>query len=58
MRYNALFADAEVGEDVFEDVGGGDFAGDGAEVVEHLADILAQKVGRQAVVEGIECRLQ
>ena len=36
-----LFPDAEFGEDGLEDVGGGDFAGDFAEVVEDAADILA-----------------
>ncbi len=36
-----LLADAEFGEDGLEDVGGGDFAGDFAEVVDDVADILA-----------------
>ena len=36
-----LLADAEFGEDVLEDVVGGDFARDLAEVVEYLADIFA-----------------
>ena len=35
-----------------EDVVGGDFAGDLAEVVEYLADILANKIRRDVVVEG------
>ena len=46
-----LLADAEFGEDGVEDVVGGDFAGDLAEVVEYLADILADKVRRDIVVE-------
>ena len=39
---NNLFSDAEFGEDGVEEVGGGDVAGDGADVVHNLADILAQ----------------
>ena len=38
---NRLLADAELGEDGLEDVGGGDFAGDFAEVVDDAADIFA-----------------
>ena len=53
-----LFADAEVGEDVFEDVGGGDFAGDGAEVVHYLADVFAKEVAADAVVERRESRFE
>ena len=41
----ALFADAEAGEDGVEEVGGGDGAGDGAEVVEGFADVLGYEVG-------------
>ena len=36
-----LFSYAELGEDFGEDLVGGDFAGDGAEVVNGKADILA-----------------
>ena len=46
-----LLSDAEFGEDGVEDVVGGDFAGYLAEVVEYLADILADKVRRDIVVE-------
>ena len=42
--YAILLADAEFGEDGVEDVVRGDFAGDLAEVVENLADVLAHKV--------------
>ena len=41
MCYEGLFTDAELGEDGLEDVGGGDFAGDLAEVVDDAADVLA-----------------
>ena len=41
-----------------QDVGGGDFACDLAEVVDGEADILAQQVRRQAIVQPVECRLQ
>ena len=37
-----LLADAEFGEDGVEDVVGGDVAGDLAQVVEGLANVLAQ----------------
>ena len=42
MCYRRLFPDAELGEDGLEDVGGGDFAGDFAEVVDDAADVLAE----------------
>ena len=40
-----LLAYTEVGEDGVEDVVGGDGAGDGAEVVGHLAEVFGQEVG-------------
>ena len=40
-----LFADAEAGEDGGEEVGGGDSAGDEAEVVKGFADVLGDEVG-------------
>ena len=43
----ALFADAEFGEDGLEDVVGGDGTGDFAYVVDYRADILRNKVGRE-----------
>lgn len=49
-----LFADAELGEDVVEDFVGGDLAGDGAKVVEDLAEVFAQQVGGKAFVEGLQ----
>ena len=39
-----LLSDAEVGEDVAEDVVGGDFAGDFAQVVHGFAYVLADEV--------------
>lgn len=49
-----LFSDAEVGEDVVEEGVGGDGAGDGAEVVEGLADVLGDEVGGDAVLDGVD----
>ena len=40
-----LLTDTEFREDGVENVVGGDFAGDFAEVVEYLANIFADKVG-------------
>lgn len=48
------FTDAEVGEDVVEEGVGGDGAGDGAEVVEGLADVLGDEVGGDAVLDGVD----
>lgn len=45
-------ADAELGEDSVEDFVGRYAAGDGAEVVEDLADVFAQQVGREVVGES------
>ena len=39
---NYLFSDAEVGEDGLEDVVGGDFASDLAEVVDYTAYVFTQ----------------
>ena len=41
---NYLFPDAEAGEDVAEDVVGGDFAGDFAQIVHGFAYVLADEV--------------
>lgn len=41
-----LLSDAEVGEDGGEDFGGGDFSGDGAEVVDGFAEVYHYQVGR------------
>ena len=49
-----LFADAEVGEDFTEDVVGGDFAGDFAEPVEALANVLVQQVAAQTAVQAVD----
>ena len=48
-----LFPDAEVGEDVAEDFIGADFAGDGAEVIEGLAEVLGNQIGRDAVLKAV-----
>ncbi len=44
---NRLFSDAEAGEDGLEDFGGGDGAGDGAEVVDDFAEVLGDEVAAQ-----------
>ena len=49
-----LFADAEVGEDFGEDVVGGDGAGDFAEPVEALPDVLVEEVAAEAVIEAFD----
>lgn len=41
-------ADAELREDVAEDLVRGDLSGDGAQVVEDVAELLAQQVGGAA----------
>ena len=41
---NHLFSDAEVLEDGGEEVGGGDGAGDGGEVVDGFAEVLGNEV--------------
>ena len=46
----ASLSDAKVRKYVFQDIVGSYFAGDGAEVVDGKADILAQKIGRDAVI--------
>jgi hypothetical protein len=47
------FSDAELPENFTEDLVGGDFAGDGAEVVEGFAEVLGEEVGG----EGCEALL-
>ena len=49
-----LFADAEVAEDGGEDVGGGDFAGDFAEVVHALAYVLTHEVAANAGLQSAD----
>ena len=44
MSLLLLFSDAEAGEDVAEDVVGGDFAGDFAQIVHGFAYVLADEV--------------
>ena len=44
-------SDAEIAEDVSEDFVGGDFAYDGAEVVEGFANVLGNEVGRGGAVK-------
>ena len=48
-----LFSDAEAGEDGAEDFVGGDLAGDGAEVVEGIAEVNDYEVGRKIVGESL-----
>ena len=50
---NWLFPDAEILEDIPEDFVGGDFADDGTNVVDGLADVLGDKVGRKAGTETV-----
>ena len=52
MLIGPLLSDAKAGEDLGEDVVGGDGAGDGAEVVEGAAEVLGDKVGRGAGAEA------
>ena len=40
MNIRLLLPDAEIPENIAEDLVGGDFAGDGAEVVEGFAEVL------------------
>ena len=48
-----LLSDAEVLEDVAQDLVGGDVAGDGGEVVDALTDVLTQEIARYAVFEAL-----
>ena len=48
-----LLSDAEAREDGGEDVLGGDFAGDFAEVVEREADVLGYEVAGDAGLESV-----
>ena len=48
----SLLSDAEVSEDVAEDFVCGDFADDGAEVVDGFADVLGDEVGRDGEGEA------
>ena len=53
--YKPSFADAKIRKDVREHFGGGNVAsGNRAEVADHLTDLLAQQVGRQALVEPFD----
>ncbi len=46
-----LLADAKFTEDMAQDVVRGDFACDGAEVVEYLADLFTDEIRRESVLE-------
>ena len=50
----ASFSDAELRKNVLQDFVWEDFAAarDGAQTADHLADLLAQQLGREVVVEG------
>ena len=54
----ASFADAKARKYVFQDIVGGYFAGDGTKVVDGKAYILAQKIGRDAVIHRREGRTE
>ena len=51
-----LFSDAEMWKNILKDVFRRDFAGDGAEVVNGKADIFAQQVGGNVVLQGSDGR--
>lgn len=60
-----LLSDAKMRENVTQDLVGGDFADDGAEVVEGLAEVFREEVGGLAgeegsldVLEGFEVRIR
>ena len=48
LYFLELLSDAELREDVAEDLVRGDLSGDGAQVVEDVAELLAQQVGGAA----------
>ena len=48
-----LFSDAEISKNIPQDFVGGDFAYDGAEVVDGFADVLGGEVGREAGGEAV-----
>ena len=52
-----LFSNTEVGEDFAQDVVGGDFTGDLAQVVHALAYVLAHEVAAQAVAQALDAAL-
>ena len=55
LYINSLLADAEVGENVVEDLGGGDDAtGDGGKGIETLTKIFTQKVAGEILGKTIE----
>ena len=45
MEIGLLLSDAEIPENIPQNLVGGDFAGDGAEVVEGFAEVLGEEVG-------------
>lgn len=49
-----LLSDAEAREDGGEDVGSGDVAGDGGEVVDGLADVLGDEIGGKGGLEAVD----
>ena len=54
LGINGLFTDAEAGEDGGEDLGGGDVAGDGGEVVDGGSERLGDEVGGEVGVNGLD----
>ena len=53
LPFPLLLSDAEIRKDVSQDFVGGDFADDGAEVVDGFADVLGGEVGREAGGEAV-----
>lgn len=54
IKERELLADAEAREDGGEDVGSGDVAGDGGEVVDGLADVLGDEIGGKGGLEAVD----
>ena len=51
--YKPLFSDAELRKYFAQDVVGGDFAGNGFEMVEHFTDVLGEQVRRESCVQTL-----
>ena len=57
VKYGKMFlllSHAEVLEDIVEDIVGGNLADDGTEIVETLAEVLADEVAREAGVQTVD----
>lgn len=51
-RLQALFPDAKLPKDISQDFVGGDWAGDGADVVNGFTDVLGNQIGGDAEFES------